>query len=408
MATTKRESNLGKEKRGTSPSNSSLTHGQRRLSSGPIEKQVPNYLKPTISSRNEATKNVKKTGPEDTSQRPNLLRRKSFDRPPSAAPVHKALISPGREKPTTFRSASSSKSTTAPKTTLERVPKKPNAGKPQTLSSSRNMNKTTSPTTKKGSTSSASKKPPSSHDKKEARNLETKHENEETLDHQIEEVARDDRGEIDDFEIPKAEENEHPDVIDIAEVKSVDEGKDTPDDISTISQEHYVPQIEEMEDKFHEETFDHTQHYEDKENESKEEINVGHNHQGKIPREEAKPETEDEAEANATDKVDATKEIREEKQLESREENGEGSQQGLESSKEEIVNEEAEESKPEVENVVAKSQVQAGHGKKESPTPYNDVIEETASKLLEERKNKVRALVGAFETVIDKETSNAK
>lgn len=37
--------------------------------------------------------------------------------------------------------------------------------------------------------------------------------------------------------------------------------------------------------------------------------------------------------------------------------------------------------------------------KKESPM-YNDVIEETASKLLEKRKNKVRALVGAFETVI--------
>lgn len=38
-------------------------------------------------------------------------------------------------------------------------------------------------------------------------------------------------------------------------------------------------------------------------------------------------------------------------------------------------------------------------GKKDSPM-YNDVIEETASKLLEKRKNKVRALVGAFETVI--------
>eukprot|EP00268_Persea_americana_P006138 TRINITY_DN12184_c0_g1_i1.p1 TRINITY_DN12184_c0_g1~~TRINITY_DN12184_c0_g1_i1.p1 ORF type:complete len:512 (-),score=129.55 TRINITY_DN12184_c0_g1_i1:841-2376(-) len=38
-------------------------------------------------------------------------------------------------------------------------------------------------------------------------------------------------------------------------------------------------------------------------------------------------------------------------------------------------------------------------GKKESPA-YNDVIEETASKLVEKRKNKVRALVGAFETVI--------
>ncbi|XP_062100550.1 suppressor protein SRP40-like [Humulus lupulus] len=42
-------------------------------------------------------------------------------------------------------------------------------------------------------------------------------------------------------------------------------------------------------------------------------------------------------------------------------------------------------------------------GKKESQA-YNDVIEETARKLLEKRKNKVKALVGAFETVIDYES----
>ncbi|CAA6671108.1 unnamed protein product [Spirodela intermedia] len=39
-------------------------------------------------------------------------------------------------------------------------------------------------------------------------------------------------------------------------------------------------------------------------------------------------------------------------------------------------------------------------GKKEVPPAYNDVIEETASKLAEKRKSKVLALVGAFETVI--------
>ncbi|XP_022951872.1 uncharacterized protein LOC111454606 [Cucurbita moschata] len=37
---------------------------------------------------------------------------------------------------------------------------------------------------------------------------------------------------------------------------------------------------------------------------------------------------------------------------------------------------------------------------------YNDVIEETASKLLEKRKNKVKALAGAFQTVIDYESSS--
>ncbi|XVF35742.1 hypothetical protein REPUB_Repub18cG0172500 [Reevesia pubescens] len=410
MATTRRESSLEKEKRGTSPSSSSITHDQRRpsLSSGSTEKQVPNYLKPTITSRSDAIQNVNKTGAV-------LLRRRSFDRPASAARLQKELTSPGRDKPTTFRSASfSSKSTTAPKATaatLERVAKKPNAGKPQTFSSSRSMKKTPNPTpANKGSTSSVSKKPPSSNDKKVAQNLEIRHENEENLDHQVEEVVKNEQGEIDDVEIPKAEESEHPDVVDTTEVKSVEEGKSTPDNISTVSQEHNVLQTEEMEDNFHEEKSDHIQHNEDNENQNKEEIDVGHDHQENIPhREEAKIETdEDEAEDNATEVVATTKEIGEAKQLESRQENDEGSEQGLESSKEEIVEREVEESKAKAANVVAKSQAQTGYGKKESPTPYNDVIEETASKLLEERKNKVRALVGAFETVIDKETSNAK
>ncbi|KAJ4849072.1 hypothetical protein Tsubulata_038300 [Turnera subulata] len=43
---------------------------------------------------------------------------------------------------------------------------------------------------------------------------------------------------------------------------------------------------------------------------------------------------------------------------------------------------------------------QDGHGKKDAQGLFNNVIEETASKLVETRKSKVKALVGAFETVI--------
>ena len=38
--------------------------------------------------------------------------------------------------------------------------------------------------------------------------------------------------------------------------------------------------------------------------------------------------------------------------------------------------------------------------KKDAQGLFNNVIEETASKLVESRKSKVKALVGAFETVI--------
>ncbi|QCD80833.1 uncharacterized protein LOC114177143 [Vigna unguiculata] len=50
------------------------------------------------------------------------------------------------------------------------------------------------------------------------------------------------------------------------------------------------------------------------------------------------------------------------------------------------------------ENVVLKHQ--DVEGKKQNPRLYNNVIEETASILTEQRKSKVKALVGAFETVI--------
>lgn len=50
------------------------------------------------------------------------------------------------------------------------------------------------------------------------------------------------------------------------------------------------------------------------------------------------------------------------------------------------------------ESVVLKHQGE--QGKKDSQGLFNNVIEETASKLVESRKSKVKALVGAFETVI--------
>lgn len=432
--TTKKESSLGKEKRGNSPSSSS---NGRRASTGSTETKVPNYLKPTISSRNEIAianiKNLKKSGPQDTtSQRPDLLRRRSFDRPPSAARVHKALTSPAREKPKTLRSASfSSKTTiaaTAPKSSLEKVPKKTNAGKSETLSSSRSMKKTTT-STKKGS---GSNKPPSStssHEKKEAQNLETKNENnEETLDdhhQQVEEVLKDDdhEGEIGDFETPKSEESDElSDVVDITpEVKSVEQGNDLipfpADHIipGPVSQEHNVPPTEEKmeEEKSHDHFQKGIENDEDKEEEEENHSKEATINEEKIPHEEAKTETEDHEregeEDSATENVATTKEIGEENQVQSTEEDDESSKEEIVEGEQVVVEEAEAEAEAEATNiVVTKRQVEAGQGKKESPTAYNDVIEETASKLREERKNKVRALVGAFETVIDKETSNAK
>ncbi|KAH7660712.1 Calmodulin-binding domain plant domain-containing protein [Dioscorea alata] len=56
-------------------------------------------------------------------------------------------------------------------------------------------------------------------------------------------------------------------------------------------------------------------------------------------------------------------------------------------------------------NVVLRHQDQ--QGKKDSQGLFNHVIEETASKLVESRKSKVKALVGAFETVISLQDTKA-
>ncbi|KAJ6354861.1 hypothetical protein OIU77_005454 [Salix suchowensis] len=66
---------------------------------------------------------------------------------------------------------------------------------------------------------------------------------------------------------------------------------------------------------------------------------------------------------------------------------------------------EEEDKTPDAADSTQKKQLVQG-SKKESHAAYNDVIEETKNKLLEERKNKVKALVGAFETVIDYESGS--
>ncbi|GLU01852.1 hypothetical protein SLE2022_191340 [Rubroshorea leprosula] len=64
------------------------------------------------------------------------------------------------------------------------------------------------------------------------------------------------------------------------------------------------------------------------------------------------------------------------------------------------VEREATNRKPDEEKVVLRHRVQDVQGKKDAQGLFNFVIEETASKLVETRKSKVKALVGAFETVI--------
>uniref|UniRef100_A0A1D1ZGS1 Calmodulin-binding domain-containing protein n=1 Tax=Anthurium amnicola TaxID=1678845 RepID=A0A1D1ZGS1_9ARAE len=75
---------------------------------------------------------------------------------------------------------------------------------------------------------------------------------------------------------------------------------------------------------------------------------------------------------------------------------GEASKQSF--SRKELACGDLDHSTPEAQVVVLRHQ--DVHGKKDAQGLFNCVIEETASKLVESRKSKVKALVGAFETVI--------
>ncbi|MFQ6662649.1 hypothetical protein Gotur_030432 [Gossypium turneri] len=399
MATKKKESSsLGKEKRVTCPSkpNASITthgaasQGLRRPTIASLQGQAQRRvsLPATLPTHiNKSTISTCTDGPTKTAKKiavVNSSTKSQPQRPASAAPVQKPLVSSAPRKPTTARAAASLSSkvtATAHRPTSERLAKNPIAGKPSTLSSSssktrtrtmtmtmtKSLKKAPTTTTKRGtSTFLASKKPP----------LTKKDVQKENLDHQIEEVVKDEVGEVHDVEIPKAEESrQHDDQVEVLDathhVQSVEEEKekDTLDDVPTVLEQHEVPQLEEMEE-----------HDGDKENDSKEEVNDSDGDEEEVQQEETKVE----AENGGVEEGYRTEEV-----TENGEEKGDhkGKEQELELVKEETIVEEA--------NVVlATSQVQeeALHGEKET-------IEEEANVVIATNQEQEEALHGEKETI---------
>nr|POE66764.1 hypothetical protein CFP56_63907 [Quercus suber] len=371
MATTKREgNNAWKEKKVISPSKSrapnitktrpkpsttsstdrkaasSSSSSTTATTTAATEKPLPSYLRPTLSSRHESVKNAKKPGLEDTAKKASSLnRRRSSDNKPQSAVVSHGL----KEKTTTVRSSTiPPKGTHSLKPIAERTPKTSKFGKPQApLHAKGTIKSSTNPAaTKKefhnalASTKGLDVTQTSSHESEEEG---------ETLVHEVEEVVNVDVGtetESNISEVPKSEDFEDGSVVESDHVDSFieDEHKVNPCDIPEVK-----------EDK------------------------------GEVKGEDS--EAENKNEGNMVDEKEVV----------------DGGSEGLNLKEVQDVEVGAvEETKPEVVNT-ASSKRQVGQGKKESQA-YNDVIEETASKLLEKRKNKVKALVGAFETVIDIET----
>ncbi|EXC32723.1 hypothetical protein L484_019836 [Morus notabilis] len=400
----------------TTSTKSSTTQGSsstHKPSSSSTEKQVPNYLKPTISSRQDSA-----------TPKPSLNRRRSFDNKPPSPASRPQKVVPERSTVPVRSSSFSSKtaSKTAPRPTT----------KPQTLYAK---------SVKKGAEIFVRKEGPSGRgaDPKSS----TKDNNEvakdeelakESLVHEVVDsnnvvVDGDDHQtelvKVAPEDEPKSEENHENESIDDHGHDHQDETKAKPCDITIVSEE-LVTSDDDNEDTDHKK-LESTEEEEGEEEKPGDESEVGEqeNHNkdetSNCTTSETSHQITKESIENEETKVEelikeeAEEVVKEETQeLENKniDNVGSGDKEGKEDgvkSKEigEISDENVEDlgntSETKSEGIVKKSA--QGGGKKESQVAYNDVIEETASKLLEKRKNKVKALVGAFETVIDYESA---
>lgn len=436
MATKTKESTLRKEKKVTPSSNSHTIHRHGSPNStipGSTDKDkstvsskpIPNYLKPTFSSRSESLKHVKKTGHDEPTQKHTLVRRRSFDRPPVASRIHKSLISPdpkdragSRDRILTVRSTPlSSKTTSSPKPALDRASTSPKPIKFQpsaakTIKRSSSLSRSTSPSTKNETHASVPLKDPSSHDITQTFDLETEQEsNKEFLVHEAEEMVnvKLESEVLVPFDVPKRENKEDIDAIN-TQVNDEEDEKLKAFDICTVSKGQSVfqaAQVEETEQELHEE--DGKNENEGEENHSKDEGGNSHPEEGIA--DEAKVESDEEKEEengnkNGNENAASFEQPVDEKKHEDIK--GNEVSEEVKSKEGEDVEKSVKEGMPEAANMAQKLQGGQVNSKKESPAAYNDVIEETKNKLLEKRKNKVKALVGAFETVIDYESAASK
>lgn len=470
---------VGKEKKAPSSSTSSSMTSTKRTTTkpssttekgtpnNPSQKQVPNYLKPTISSRLECPSSFKLPRSSDgpNNNKPNLNRRRSFDKPPSPSRLpkqthnpslsrqHKALVSPGPRDRTLHRSTTLPVKTTFPSSKpiiSERTSKTPKEGKttqPLVITKS---------ATKKSSTGVVKNKVASDHDDNASKNAATRSNDNINVESEpvevkeaVNEEKNDDIGEVEKVEniqehdevdqnvsdeIPPSPPQHHVD-SEPEQSHGHDQNLDESEQPQHIQGDNEIEKVinttvsekeKEEEEAKQEQIKDGD---EEDENKSQEECNNINNGDGNSDHQEINHSTTDEGEVLEVKEKD-------EEKLEEQEEDGiiieedhqsetnneeeikegveGGTSEGQEEEEEhevqvecsEVVKEEEEESiKGESSSTKGKQQEGgggAGHGRKESLS--NDVIEETASKLLEARKNKVRALAGAFQTVIDHQT----
>ncbi|EOA22796.1 hypothetical protein CARUB_v10003514mg [Capsella rubella] len=352
-----------------------------------IEKPLPNYLKPTISSRPDPVKFLRKNNAVEDNQK--ILRRRSFDRPPSSltspstSSSHKPLNTSSahphphprdrpavpREKPVTgLRSTSFHGSSRGGLRGSNTVKSPPVASRGSHGVKKSGLSGSGSSKSKKEVSENIPRNPSSKETTPETSPLAPAHEDEE--------------------EIVKVETN-----VDISDHRE-ETKEEEKDQSGESSEEKETKPVAASTEEEKGELIN-----EDKPEEQIEEL--------KEP-ESTQEEDEDEMKKKVDDKENietvATTDVKEAVNME---ESKEVELEEAEESESSKTKEETTETKAQVEDLPEEgTKKEVVQGKKESPTAYNDVI---ASKMQENsKKNKVLALAGAFQTVIDYETAASK
>ncbi|CAG7879122.1 unnamed protein product [Brassica rapa] len=376
-----------------------------------VEKPVPNYLKPTISSRPDPVKFLKKNSAVED----KLLRRRSFDRPPSSltssisSSHNKSLnTSPARsrdrpvvprEKPATglrsssfhgsssrggLRGSSTVKSTPVASRGSPGVKKSGLSGGSSSKSKKEGSEKAPKKSLGKEIAPEPSSPPAPDHkDEEEIVKVET--------DEQVSEPKEEDKDQVTQPE--ESCEEKETDPVDASKEEVKDEAVQPEDSGEEKETGPVDASKEEDKEELINENATEEQTEEQKEPENTEEDN-------NKDKEEVANHEENIETAVTPDMKEAenAEESKEEEDAEAKEEESESNK--VEEAPTTETKDQAEESP---EEGTKKEVVQ---GKKESPSAYNDVI---ATKMQEnKRKNKVLALAGAFQTVIDYETAASK
>ncbi|XP_033511917.1 suppressor protein SRP40 isoform X1 [Nicotiana tomentosiformis] len=410
----------GKEKRGTSPShpiahhlrspNSSNTNSpvRKRADSTTSNKNVPNYLKPTMSSSNDP----------NIHNKPTLTRIRSFDKPPVAA-----LQKTAKERILQSSSSFSGKtSSTSQKPLSDKLSRASHMTTGKQRGTSMYARPGTIKTTATGTISKKQEASGTSHnDTHKSRNDQNGHNGSTPKDpitnssHAAEDV------------IPQAETGQ--DDTSKSRNDQEDHNESTPKESKITDSPHateeVIPQAELSEQEDDQELLvtdtegdviinnsetaatdagENNSAIEDQEehngNENNAEIVVENQEISKMEEPEDAHLVEETNTSNPKEPEAITNELNELHLEENTVKAVDENQQEKEEDKGRNQGKEGE-AVQETSTTVASSkpQRQVVQGKKESVVS-NDVIEETASKLREQRKNRVRALAGAFETVI--------